>query len=259
MSAGNYRHLCTLNMGIALLLMALCAGCTAGVKAEDPFSNGRLLAENSILKKRLPLIERENDVLTKENLQYRSKINELGLRIKQLESELTALDAKYATDTAADAEKIRNLQQSIEGMEKENAARLEQLQAMNSALEKKRAQEVQMLHEQIAKLKISFSRERDHLEQESAQREARLSDEMEDLKKTLKNKELELSSYKLAIGEISTRLGEAKALAEDMKKARDQSLAELASVKAAHADLVKKMAAPVHGVTVPDSQPQANH
>ena len=116
-----------------------------------------------------------------------------------------------------------------------------------------------MLHEQIAKLKISFSRERDHLEQESAQREARLSDEMEDLKKTLKSKELELSSYKLAIGEISTRLGEAKALAEDMKKARDASMAELASVKAAHADLINKVAASAHAVSVPERQIRVKH
>jgi chromosome segregation ATPase len=260
MSARTYLRRCVPNMGMALLLLVLCVGCTASVKAEDPFSNGRLLAENSILKKRLPLIERENDVLGKENLQYRSKINELTLRIKQLESELAALDAKYATDTAADAEKIQNLQQSIESIEKENAVRTEQLQAMNSALEKKRTQEVQALHEQIAKQEESFHRERDHLVQENAQREAKLSNELDGIKKTLNNKELELSSYKLAIGEISTRLGEAKALAEDMRKARDASLSELASVKAAHADLVKKMAAPVpDGASVPDSQPQADH
>jgi chromosome segregation ATPase len=259
MFVGNNRRLHVLNTGIALYLLVLCLACTAGVKTEDPFSSGRLLAENSILKKRLPLIERENDVLGKENLQYKNKIKELGSRIKQLDLELTALNVKYANDMAAGAETVRNLQQSIENMEKENAARMEQLQTLNTELEKKRVQEVQAITEQIARQKETFKQEREHMVLENAQHASKLSDEIDELNKTIKNKDLELASYKLAIGEISARLGEAMGLAEELRKARDESKAELASVKAANDDLIKKMAAPNPGASGPESQPQADH
>lgn len=259
MFVGNNCSLNMWKMGIALFLMVLCVACTAAVKTDDPFSNGRLLAENSVLKKRLPLVERENDVLSKENSQYRSKIRDLESRIKQLDLELTALNAKYADDMAVSAEAIRSLQQSIESKEKESAARIEQMQTLNAASEKKRVQEVQALNDQIAGQKESFNRERERLVLESAQRATQLSDELDDLKKTLKNKELELSSYKLAIGEISARLGEATALAEGMKKARDASMAELASMKAAHADLINKTADSAHPASKPQRQPGSDH
>ena len=259
MFVGNNHRRHLLGTGIALFLLVLCVACTAAVKTEDPFSNSRLLAENSILKKRLPLIERENDVLSKENSQYRSKINELESRIKQLDLELATLNTKYANDMAAGAEEVRNLQQSIENIEKENAARMEQLQAMNTDLEKKRVHEVQALTEQIARQKASFNQEREHVALENAQRASKLSAEIDNLNKAIKNKELELSSYKLAIGEISARLGEATALAEELRKARDESKAELASVKAAHDDLIKKMAAPNPSAAGPQGKTQANH
>ena len=259
MFAGNNRCLNVLKMGIALFLLVLCVACTTAVKTDDPFSNGRLLAENSVLKKRLPLVERENDVLSKENSQYRSKIRELESRIRQLDLELTALNGKYSDDMAVSAEAIRRLQQTIESKEKESTATIEQMQALNAVTEKKRTQEVRALNDQIASQKENFNREREHIILENAQRAALLSDELEDLKKTIKNKELELSSYKLAIGEISTRLGEATALAEDMKKARDASMAELASVKAAHANLVNKAAASAHTGSVPERQHKVNH
>ena len=259
MSAIKDHRLRVMNMGFTLFLLVLCVACTAAVKADDPFSNGRLLAENSVLKKRVPLIERENDVLGKENSQYRSKIKELESRIKQLELELTALNAKYANDMAAGAETIRSLQQLIENMGKENVARIEGLQAQNALLEQKRLQEARTFRERMARQKEASDRDREQLVMENEQRTSKLADEIDELKKTLKNRALELSSYKLAIGEISARLGEATALAEEMKKARDATLAELVSVKAAHADLVKKMAASSPAVASPESQSQANH
>ena len=259
MFVGNHHCLNVSKMGIALFLLLLCVACTTAVKTDDPFSNGRLLAENSVLKKRLPLVERENDVLNKENSQYRSKIRELESRVKQLDMELTALNVKYSDDMAVSAEAIRRLQQSIESKEKESAARIEQMQSLNAVLEKKRTQEVQALNDQITSQKESFTRERELLILENGRRTTQLSDQLEDLKKTIKDKDLELSSYKLAIGEISTRLGEATALAEDMKKARDASMAELASVKAAHADLINKVAASAHAVSVPERQIRVKH
>ena len=68
--------------------------------SKQPFDT-QLMAENSMMKKRLPLVERESDVLKKENQQHRIKIQDLEMQNKQLSLELTSLNEKYTNDMAS--------------------------------------------------------------------------------------------------------------------------------------------------------------
>jgi chromosome segregation ATPase len=250
------RTLYILKLWLLSFTAILCISCVASVKAADPSIDGRLSAENSMMKKRLPLIERENDVLKKENLQHRTKIQELENRIQELDSGLKSLNEKYTKDMAAEAEQISNLKETLQMQEKDSNAKIEALVDRNKALEDKQVKEVQVLKEQIAVQKEAFGRQREQIIQENAARESKLTIQLNDLQKTVEAKGMEVSSLKLAISEISLQLGEAKLQSEVLKKARDESLAELESQKSANADLIKKVTVLTNEASVQDHRPQ---
>ena len=230
-----------LSLCSAALILTLCAACIAPVKEDAQLLSSRILAENSTMKKRIPLIERENDVLKKENLQHRMKILDLESQIKQTGLELAALNDKYAKDMAAGAEQISRLQETIQKMEQDNSARIQDLASKNAALKAQMVREVQDLKDQMAKQNDVHIQERKRIMQENAQREFSLATRLDGLKKNLEAKDLEIASRKMAMDEISSRLGEAAALSDTLKKARDAAVAELESVKAANAELTRKV------------------
>ena len=231
----------TLSVCSVSMMLIVCMACPAPVKEDAQLLNGRILAENSTMKKRLPLIERENDVLKKENLQHRMKVLELESQIKQMGLELSSLDEKYTKDMAAGAEQINRLQETIQRMEQESSARIRELTSKNAALKAKMDREVQGLKDQMAKQNDAHIQERKQIMQENAQREFDLTTRLDNLKKALEAKDLEIASRKMAMDEISSKLGETTALSESMKKSRDAAAAELDSLKAANAELAKKV------------------
>lgn len=230
-------NICAVSFVVLLLL-----SCTAAIKKDSLSYNSQLLAENSMMKKRLPLMERESDVLKKENRQYRLKIQDLETQNKQLDLELTSLNEKYANDMAMGEEQISYLQETIQKIDKENSESRDALISDNKVLEAKLVRESHALNEQIVVQKAAFNQEREQIMRRNATRELNLSNQLGVLNKKLEARELEISSLKLAISEISTKLGAATTLSEVLRKARDESLAELESVKAANADLNKTMA-----------------
>jgi chromosome segregation ATPase len=232
----------TLSMCFVSLMLIVCMACPAPVKEDAQLLNGRILAENSTMKKRLPLVERENDVLKKENLQHRMKVLELESQIKQMGLELSSLNDKYDKDMAAGAEQINKLQETIQRMEQESSARIGELTSKNSALQARMDREVQDLKDQMAKQNDAHIQERKRIMQENARREFDLTARLDNLKKVLEAKDLEISSRKMAMDELSSRLGVATALSESLKKARDAAAAELDSVSAANAELSKEAA-----------------
>jgi len=251
--------LCSLRWCAALSVLVLFIACTANVKKDDQPFNNRLSAENSMMKKRLPLIERENDVLNKENLQHKAKIQDLETQMRHLGLELTCLREKYANDMAKAEEQISSLQETIQKIETESDQRIEALNALNKALETKLAREVKTLNEQIEMQRAAFNQEREQIKQENAKRESNLVSQLNDLKKTIAPKELEISSLKKAITEISIQLGEATALSEALRKARDESVAELKAATAANHDLIKKMDALSNELSLQKKRPKTIH
>jgi chromosome segregation ATPase len=254
-----YNFLWAQNLCVAALILVWCVSCTAPLKEDEQPFDDRFFAENSVMKKRLPLIERENDVLKKENHQHRTRIQELESRIKELDLELASLSEKYAGDMATAEEKIDTLLVAVQTLEAEGSAKILELNSLNTALEEKRAQEVQALNEQITTQKNSFRLEREKMIQEYAQRELNFSTQLGEMEKSLDTRELEVLSLKLAIGEISTKLGEATALAAVLAKARDESATELESVKAANTDLIKKMDTLVYELSLQNRPPKENN
>jgi chromosome segregation ATPase len=129
-------------------------------------------------------------------------------------------------------DQIKYLLETIERIEKENNESMKALISRNTALEAKRVQERKTLNERIVMQKATFDKEREQILQGNTKRELDLSNQLAALKNNLESKELEISSLKLAVSEISTKLDAATTLSETLRKARDESVAKLESVKA---------------------------
>jgi len=231
-----------LNICAASFVALLSLSCTATVHEGQQTFSSQFLAEHSMMRKRLPLIERESDVLKTENQQYRAKIYDLEKENKQLGQTLTSLKEKYADDMALGAEAIDTLQETMQKIEHENSDSIAVLVSENRGLEEKLARDIQALNEKIEIQKEVCSQEREQLVQENAQKELKWSTELGMLKKELEPKNVQISSLKLAISEISIQLGAATSLSDTLKKSRDEYSAELESIKAANEDLNKKLA-----------------
>ncbi|KJS29315.1 MAG: hypothetical protein VR64_21010 [Desulfatitalea sp. BRH_c12] len=217
---------------IALVTVTACVTTSQEIRIP-PDATNRMMAENRQMKKRLLLIERENDILKQENLQYRLKTKQLSANIQKLNTDLDTLNEKYQNDTALNEEQIRNLEQKYSLLENDSALKISELSFLVTDLEMKRAQEIKALNELIASQNNAFSKQLDDFKQQSAQREFELSSALNATKKTLDAKELEVSTLRAANSEIAVQL---TALTEQLAQsqfARDQIERELKSMKAA--------------------------
>ena len=235
------KHTLALNLLLVVFVVLFSLSCTTIVKNNKQPLDSRLFAENSTMKKRLPLIERENDVLKKENQQQRTKIHDLEMQNKQQAAVLTSLNEKYTNDMAISEEQILDLDNIISEMEQETAEKIELLTAQKNILEEKLVQETKVLNEKLVKQKTAFNQEREQILQQHSKKELDWSTELGVLKKQLEPMEMQISSLKLAINEISIQLGAATALSEELRKTRDASLAEVDSLKIANSSLNKKI------------------
>jgi chromosome segregation ATPase len=209
----------------------------------EPADTNHFFAEYSMMRKRLPLIERENDVLKQENRQYRADNLDKRGRIETLKQQLTTANDSYAKYKAAAENQFQSLREDMENLKMENAAKIETMAATNKAVKESLNRRIQKLGKQIETQKAAFGEERKQLVQQNAQSELKLTHRINDLNKTIEGKVMEISSLRIALSEISTRLGEVSARAEALRKARDEYVTELAAMKDTNAGLHKKVVA----------------
>jgi chromosome segregation ATPase len=224
-----------------LVLLLLTSACTTTGQVTQPDANNRILAENSQMKKRLPSIERENDVLNQENLEYKKRLRQTEAKIEKLSADLTTLNEKYAMDMAQSEEQIGNLHERYNLLQGESTRKFAELMELYNALEQKRNQDVKALNNQIAEQKNTFSLERDALKQQSAKREFELLGEIADLKKDLDSREMEIASLKTANSDISQQMNKLSAKLEASQATREQVEQELIAAKEANAKLLQKI------------------
>jgi chromosome segregation ATPase len=230
-----------LRTSILLFVITSSVACTALMNKDEQSSNSRLLAEYSMMKKRLPLVERENDVLKQENLRRRKDVWDLRNTNEKLKAELTSVNDNYAKDKAAAEERIQGLYRDLEIREEEYTTKIKALTAMNTEVKETMDRKVRVLNRQMTGQKKAFDQERKQLVQQQVQSERKLTDHIDDLNKALEAKVLQISSLKMALSEISNRFGEAAARADVLKKSRDEYVAELETKKKAVTELEKKL------------------
>lgn len=193
-----------------IAIAMLSGGCVTSGQTPDASIN-LIMAENSQMKKRLPLIERENDVLEQENLQYKARVRKLAATIEKLRADLATLNEKYARDIALSEERFQNLQDRYEKLEAESDQAIATLTASYEALQEKRNREQKDFNEKIALQQTSFNQERDELKQNYATQELSLQSEISKLKSALGTRDEEVKVLNTTNLEISQKLSEVKA------------------------------------------------
>lgn len=252
-----------LNTAIFSLISACCVSCTTPQIKDAPEQRQLLFAEHRAMKKRLPLVERENDVLTKENQHYQKWVRDLEDKIKNLTDDVADTKEKYALEIAAKNAQINHIEISIQTLDKEKN---EQIEALNNAMvtqEKTFIAQREKIIKEKQKQKAILSGQLVDKEKEletKIQEIGMLASVKKDLENALESKALEISKLVSAKADLENALesktrkilelsaankknldqiNDTSEMIASLKKARDRSRAELESAKAANADLVK--------------------
>lgn len=227
-----------LALGILWLFLPLwihsCVTSAPASKSGDD-AYDRIMAENSQMKKRLPLIERENDVLQQENLQYKAKVQQLEATIEKLNADMVAMGEKYEMDMALNEEQFRSLQEKFGLYEKESIQTIQELNKLHDELIAKRNQELKSFNEKIAAQLTSFNQERDKLKQDYASMELTLSSKINELNDAIKDRDTQIASLKTANEEISQGLENALIQLAQTRKKLEKVQKDIESEKAANA------------------------
>ena len=227
--------ICCLSIG---LFVTACVT-TGEVVRQNP--TDRVLAENSQMRKRLPLVERENDVLKKENRRYKAKTEQLTATLEKLTGDLADLQEKYQKDMALNEERTSTLQGEYAVLANASADRISELDALYADLEIKRKEEIKGLNEQMAMQKSAFNKEKDAYSQEFAKKESELSGALGQAQSELEAKKLEISALQSSYDEISMKLKDVSVQLEQSKSERNQAESAFLSTKAAYDDLIRKL------------------
>jgi chromosome segregation ATPase len=221
-------------------VLLLVNSCTTSSHVTQQNCWDRIMAENRQMKKRIPLIERENDVLMKENIQYKLKLQQANASIGKLNTDLAASGEKYQRDMSSSEEKISNLEQKYSLLQSESAQKIAESSERFESLELKRQAEVKELNAQIADQKVAFNQEKNEFQQTATKKESLLSTRISELKQTVDMRESEISSLKHAYAEIQAKLGLMSNQLAEAQSARNQIESKLQSTQSINAELLRK-------------------
>ncbi len=190
----------TVKVLTAVFISLFLLSCTAVTKQQERrpgngsrvINNEQLLAENRMMKKRLSLIEREDDVLKKENRQHRLRVQELETQNRELGQELDIMKEKHAIEMLISAEQSSSLKTTIEKVKHEASERIYSLIAENKALEEQIVRERRFFNDQINTIKAAGNEQREKIIQANTQRELALAAELDILSEKLEAKQKEI-------------------------------------------------------------------
>jgi chromosome segregation ATPase len=240
----RHRKIATFAVRATMLscTLAVCISCATPHTENAAPQQNLLFAEHSTMKKRLPLVERENDILTRENAHYRKWVRDLEGTIKKLTEDLAATQEKYTREIAAKREEIKHLEMSMQELDEEKT---DQIAALNKAMamqEKTFVAQREQILKQKQKSESFYSgqlADKEKALQNKALEIATLASAKADLEKALESKKQALAALSTANENTRKKLDETNEMMASLKKARDKSMAELESAKAANADLEK--------------------
>jgi chromosome segregation ATPase len=226
-------------LSIATALMS----CISAGQTGELDTVGRFRAENSLMKNRITLIERENDIFKQENLQYRFNTQQLQARVEKLDLDLSALREKYDVDLTTRENQIRSLEDRIVALQNGYEERIRSMTELNKAIQEKLGKQVTELSEQVALQKRAFSAEKEKIMQESAKKEFSLSEEIVALTKETEVKTAQIESQKMTLAELQAKDDELSARIAQLQRALFQAESEIKRLQpqgAGHSSSVEK-------------------
>ncbi|RJQ82503.1 MAG: hypothetical protein C4519_07815 [Desulfobacteraceae bacterium] len=242
---GVYR---VLPQAAVLCALIFASSCATTNQIPQPSSVDRIMAENSQMKKRMPMIERENDVLTQENHQYKAKLQKARDKNEKLSDDLSALTEKFEAYLSSTQEQITSMQAAYVWLENASSQKIAELTTLYDALELKRLHEVNDLELQIAEQKNDFGRETDNLRRKAAEKELELSTQIKELNQSLVALEAEKSSLQTSNSELSVKLEALSNQLAQTRSERNRIEKDLQTVRAVNAELLERLKNPGIGM-----------
>lgn len=222
----------------AVIFTNACATLDRTAQSQVP---DRIMAENSQMKKRIPLIERENDVLNRENLRYKAKLQAARKRIDRLLTDLDHLKTKFDAYTISSQTQIQFLEENYRMLEITSSEQLMELQSRYDALETLRQQEVASLTTQMADQNNAFNEEKDMLKRQASETVALLTSRITELEHILALQEAQTRSLDTANSELSKQLDDVSRQLAESQAQRTQIEKDLQSAQETNAELVQRL------------------
>jgi chromosome segregation ATPase len=206
------------------------------------------MAQNSQMKKRLVLVERENDVLNQENQQYDIQVHGLTKEIEELQSDLSDLTDKYEILAINGAKERKKFHQRYNDLklrgDREVKTLNEHISSQKTRYEIDRAhnkKEIQDLKEKYETLATNSAKEiekknkrYEKLDLKRLQELKALNDQIADQKTAFNNKQDKLKQeYLVKEKKILDKLKDLSELLDDRK-------AQIASLKKANNEITVK-------------------
>jgi chromosome segregation ATPase len=210
-------------------VLLLVNSCTTTDRGSAHSTADRIMAENSQMKKRIPLIERENDVLMQENLQYKSRLQEATTRIEGLRADLSYLTEKFGAYVTSTEMQIHFLAENYALLEKTSSHQISELSSRYKDLELKRQEEIKQLNAHIISQNSAFIEEKKKLELKAAEIELKLD-----------MREAQLASLKTTHDELLTKLDAVSGRLAEALLQRSQIEKDLETLRAVKAELLER-------------------
>ncbi len=170
----------------------------------------KLRSENHVIRKRLLLIERRNNILEEENIIFNKDLKQKDAKIRSLDSDITSLKGKYKNDLNLWTGKYENIREKNAILEKKSSEKIKELTGLNKKIEETFTKKVNELNEQLRAREKKYAGDIEKLSKESAQKEFDLSKKIEELKKAINLSEEKILSLEIKIKELGKLLEKQK-------------------------------------------------
>lgn len=185
------------------LMVSSCGNLVANSEREGV--DEWLKSEHSLMKKRITFLERENSVLTKENMDRTEKIKQLQANIALLQSEVGTWKAKYLQEKETLSAELRDLLEQKTSLESESAEKIQELEALQGSDRQRYDAEVETLNEQLHQQREAFELEKNNMQNEAVNKQTALAQRIEGLGKDLASRDAALESVKKLNEDLSRK------------------------------------------------------
>jgi hypothetical protein len=189
---------------LRILIPALFIFCScAGMDSRDL---DKTVSENTVLKRKVTLLERENSVIRRENNDTASLLKKSDASLEKTESDFSAFKIKYAEETKLLNNKYDNYKKRSELQIKENDGRIKLLTEQNSLLEKTLTERVKTLSEEIRKNTEKFNAEREKMKKDFAKSESEFLKKLEGEHSIAEARDKEISELKQSVAALTEKI-----------------------------------------------------
>jgi chromosome segregation ATPase len=234
------------------LIFTICIfSCSSMTKSKCLELNDNLTSENTLMKKKITLMEREGGVLKEENLLYKRDLQQRMAEVEHLVNEIKSLKDKYDNDTALWNSRYLNIVDKNKILEKESSEKIREMSELNRQLEVKLGDDIKRLTGEMAARVKASAKEIELIKSQFAAREFTLLKEIEEFKKQISSRDAEIASLKSKNSEQSLAIAVSKEKIDELNriltkldvdfKALHNRMAEIEKAREADKEKIKQL------------------